>query len=81
MQKEIPAWEIEQSKICRQWQFKNFIEAFGFISRVALLAETMNHHPEWSNVYATVKIELTTHDIGGVTNRDFELAKAIDSLN
>ncbi|MCX2979667.1 4a-hydroxytetrahydrobiopterin dehydratase [Halieaceae bacterium IMCC14734] len=73
-------WELQEDKIFRQFVFADFIEAFGFMSRVALLAETMNHHPEWSNVYNRVAIHLTTHDVGGLSERDFELASRIDKL-
>ncbi|MDH5171990.1 MAG: 4a-hydroxytetrahydrobiopterin dehydratase, partial [Gammaproteobacteria bacterium] len=61
--------------------FKDFVEAFGFMSRVALLAEAMNHHPEWSNVYNRVDIHLTSHDAGGISERDFTLANRIDRLS
>ena len=80
VQKSLPAWELHQSKLRRKWKFKNFVEAFGFMTRVALVAEAMNHHPEWSNVYGTVTIELTTHDLNGLTDRDVQLAKAINSI-
>jgi 4a-hydroxytetrahydrobiopterin dehydratase len=60
--------------------FADFVEAFGFMTRVALLAETANHHPEWSNVYNRVEIDLTTHDAGGITERDFKLAQRINQL-
>jgi 4a-hydroxytetrahydrobiopterin dehydratase len=66
--------------ISRDWLFADFNEAFGFMSRVALLAEQMNHHPEWSNVYNRVSITLTTHDAGGLSFRDIELARRIDRL-
>jgi 4a-hydroxytetrahydrobiopterin dehydratase len=81
LQKELPKWEVQQSKLRRKWRFKNFVEAFGFMTKVALLAEAMNHHPEWSNVYSTVTIELTTHDQKGLTNLDVQLAKVINSLD
>ena len=81
LREELPKWEIKHSRIRRKWQFTNFVEAFGFMTKVAMLAEAMNHHPEWSNVYSTVTIELTTHDFNGLTSRDIELAKAIDLLN
>ena len=81
LQKDLPQWEVQQSKLRRKWRFKNFVEAFGFMTKVALLAEAMNHHPEWSNVYSTVTIELTTHDQKGLTNLDVQLAKAINSLD
>ncbi len=80
LKQELPEWEIQHSKLRRNWKFKDFVEAFGFMTKVALLAETINHHPEWSNVYSTVTIELTTHDQKGLTNLDVQLAKAINSL-
>ena len=75
-----PDWELKAGKLFRRCQFKDFVEAFGFMSRVALLAERMDHHPEWFNVYNRVEIELTTHDAGGISERDFALAKGIDRL-
>ena len=80
LHKELPNWEINHSKLRREWQFKNFVEAFGFLTKVAIIAEAMNHHPNWSNVYGKVIIELTTHDLGGLTRKDIQLAKAIDLL-
>ena len=80
LQKELPKWEVQNSRLKRHWKFSNFIEAFGFITKVAMLSETMNHHPEWSNVYSEVTIELTTHDSDGLTYRDVQLAKGIDAL-
>ena len=73
-------WEIIGHAIQKEFSFKNFIEAFGFMSRVAILAEKQNHHPEWSNVYNRVNITLTTHDVGGVTKKDLRLAKSIQAL-
>ena len=73
-------WTLRDQKLYRRFVFGNFIEAFGFMSRVALLAEAANHHPEWSNVYNRVDIYLTTHDAGGLTQRDFSLAEQIDQL-
>ena len=73
-------WNISNNSIQKEFVFKNFIEAFGFMSRVAILAEKQNHHPEWSNVYNKVNITLTTHDAGGVTEKDLELATAIEFL-
>ncbi len=81
IQQELPQWEVQGIRIKREWQFSTFIEAFGFITKVAMLSETMNHHPEWSNVYSKVIIELTTHDLGGLTDRDIQLAKAINLLD
>lgn len=74
-------WEETNNKLVRQFEFADFSEAFGFMTRVALLAEQMNHHPWWSNVYNKVTIELTTHDAGNtVTEKDHKLALAIDQL-
>ena len=73
-------WNLSEQKLYRRFVFDNFVEAFGFMSRVALLAEAANHHPEWSNVYNRVDIYLTTHDAGGLTQRDFSLAGQIDLL-
>uniref|UniRef100_A0A8D0JXX6 4a-hydroxytetrahydrobiopterin dehydratase n=1 Tax=Sus scrofa TaxID=9823 RepID=A0A8D0JXX6_PIG len=68
----------ERDAIYKEFSFKNFNQAFGFMSRVALQAEKMNHHPEWFNVYNKVQITLTSHDCGGLTKRDVRLAKFID---
>ncbi len=73
-------WQLKDGKIHREFVFKNFIAAFGFMSQVAILAEKLNHHPEWFNVYKKVVIDLRTHDVSGISNLDLELAKAIDSL-
>jgi len=74
-------WTEEDNKLKRTFEFKDFVEAFGFMTRVAVIAEKMDHHPNWSNVYNQVTIELTTHDQGNtVTNRDRELAEKIDQL-
>lgn len=76
----LPGWVIEHHKLYRLFTFDDFVEAFGFMSRVALLAESMDHHPEWSNVYNRVKIFLTTHDADGISERDFVLAERINAL-
>ena len=78
----LPDWDYDEGRdaITRSFTFENFREAFAFMTRVALLAEKADHHPEWSNVYNRVTIELTTHDAGGLTHRDTRLAKAIDKL-
>ncbi len=73
-------WAIEDKSIHKTFVFKNFIQAFGFMSKVAILAEKMNHHPEWSNVYKTVDIVLTTHSAGGLTSLDFDLAQKIEQV-
>ena len=76
-----PKWKRRDEKgIERTFLFKDFVSAFGFMSSVALLAEKSDHHPEWSNVYNRVVIYLSTHDCGGLSARDFELAKAIDAV-
>ncbi len=77
---ELTNWQLVEgrSAIFRQFKFKNFNEAFGFMTRAALLAEKMNHHPEWSNIYGSVDVTLSTHDAGGVTELDIKLAKAMD---
>jgi 4a-hydroxytetrahydrobiopterin dehydratase len=79
---ELPAWQVVagQPAIRRQFTFADFNAAFGFMTRVAILAEKADHHPEWSNVYNRVEITLTTHDAGGVTAKDTALAAAIDAL-
>lgn len=74
-------WQEEDNKLKKSFKFNNFVEAFGFMTQVAILAEKMNHHPWWSNVYNQVTIELTTHDAGNiVTQKDRDLAQAIDEL-
>ena len=72
------AHEDGRDLILKSFRFKDFIEAFAFMSRIALLAEKMDHHPEWFNVYNRVEITLTTHDAGGVTERDIRMARAAD---
>ncbi|MBA4732827.1 MAG: 4a-hydroxytetrahydrobiopterin dehydratase [Synechococcus sp. MED-G133] len=76
----LPQWTVDQQSISRELVFRDFNEAFGFMSRVALLAESRNHHPNWSNVYNRVSITLSTHDLGGLSDLDIELAAAIDQL-
>ncbi len=77
-----PEWELtrEGKAITRTFQFQDFSEAWGFMSRVALIADRHDHHPEWFNVYAKVEITLTTHDAGGLSVRDEKMARAIDGL-
>lgn len=75
------SWKEENNKLSRTFEFDDFVEAFGFMTKVAILAEKMNHHPSWHNVYNTVEINLSTHDAGDVvTDKDRELAKAIDNV-
>ncbi|MBB5684180.1 4a-hydroxytetrahydrobiopterin dehydratase [Sphingobium boeckii] len=78
----LPDWDHDEARdsITRIFTFVDFSEAFAFMTRVALLAESADHHPEWSNVYNRVEILLTTHDAGGLSERDIEMAEAIDAL-
>jgi len=75
-----PEWQLRDGKLYRNYLFSNFIEAFAFMTEVALYAEKANHHPEWFNVYRTVRIELTTHEVSAVSERDFQLANQMESL-
>jgi len=77
---QLPAWTLQEGKLHRELRFADFSEAFGFMTRVALAAEQLNHHPEWSNVWNRVVINLTTHDCGGLSNLDLALAQKIDAL-
>jgi 4a-hydroxytetrahydrobiopterin dehydratase len=78
----LPEWTLRGDGLAieRQFKFRNFSEAFAFMTRVAMIAEKHDHHPEWSNVYNGVTITLTTHDAGGLSERDVNMAKAIDRL-
>jgi 4a-hydroxytetrahydrobiopterin dehydratase len=73
-------WIIQNTNLHKEFVFSNFVEAFAFMTKVALLAESMDHHPDWSNVYNKVSIDLNTHDLGGLTGWDFELATKIEQL-
>lgn len=73
-------WALKDNKLYRRLVFEDFIHAFGFLSQVAIIAEKMNHHPEWANVYKTVDIYLTTHEVNGVSERDFELLEKIENI-
>lgn len=77
---KLPGWSVVAGKLHRELQFKDFVQAFGFMTRCALLAEKRDHHPEWFNVYNKVVIDLTTHDAGGISAKDIELAKAMEAL-
>jgi 4a-hydroxytetrahydrobiopterin dehydratase len=77
---EVPGWDLTDGKLQRTFTFDNFVQAFGFMTSVALLAESMDHHPDWSNVYHRVTIGLNTHDVGGISQLDFDLAKKINDL-
>lgn len=80
--KTLESWRLVEGReaIAKTFKFKNFIEAFGFMSKVALVAEKMDHHPEWFNVYKTVEVTLATHDVDGLSELDIKLAKAMDKL-
>ena len=78
----LPGWRLAEGRdaIQKTFKFKDFSEAFGFMARAALVAEKMDHHPEWSNVYKTVDVTLSTHDAGGLTELDVKLAEAMDKI-
>jgi len=76
----LAGWTIQGGKLHREFVFPDFVNAFAFMSKIALLAERINHHPEWSNVYGRVVIDLTTHDCDGLSERDFALAAAIEGF-
>lgn len=80
--RDLPGWRFEPAReaIVKTYVFADFVQAFGFMSQAALIAERMDHHPEWSNVYKTVHVLLTTHDAGGLTHKDFALASAMDRI-
>lgn len=77
---EAQGWEFIDGKLSKTFVFDSFVNAFGFMASVALTAEAMNHHPEWSNVYNRVSISLTTHDAGGISDLDFTLAQRIENI-
>ena len=76
----LAGWSLVDDKLKREFKFTNFIEAFGFMTKAAIEAEKMNHHPEWFNVYNRVAVHLTTHSAGGITELDFELARKLNQL-
>jgi 4a-hydroxytetrahydrobiopterin dehydratase len=76
----LAGWAVEGGKLHKQYQFKNFVEAFGFMASAALVAESMNHHPEWFNVYHKVVVDLVTHSVGAISNLDVELARMMETL-
>lgn len=77
---QLAGWELSDGQLNRHFEFEDFVQAFGFMTSVALAAERMNHHPDWSNVYNRVDIRLSSHDVGGISERDFRLARRIDVL-
>jgi len=78
---ELDGWKLEGGKIGRSFKFANFIQAFSFMTSAAIEAEKMDHHPEWSNVYNKVSVQLVTHDAGGVTQLDIDLARKMNALS
>ncbi|MBW2424221.1 MAG: 4a-hydroxytetrahydrobiopterin dehydratase [Deltaproteobacteria bacterium] len=76
----LEGWQLRDGKLHRDFRFGSFVEAFGFMSRVALVAEKLDHHPEWSNVYDRVAVDLVTHDAQGITELDFTLAERMNQL-
>ena len=78
--KNLPGWSVKNEKLYKEFQFNDFNQAFGFMTRAAIEIEKMNHHPEWFNVYNRITVELTTHDAGGITDNDVNLARILNSL-
>lgn len=76
----LSGWSLKDGKIHKDYKFKDFVTAFGWMSACALVAEKMNHHPEWSNVWANVSVDLTTHDAGGITKKDLKLARRMEKF-
>jgi len=76
----LPGWSVKNDKLYKEFQFNDFNQAFGFMTRAAMEIEKMNHHPEWFNVYNRITVELTTHDAGGITDNDVNLARILNSL-
>lgn len=77
---KLEGWKVVDGKVNKTFEFEDFVQAFGFMTKVAMEAEKMNHHPEWFNVYNRVRIDLMTHDVGGISNYDIKLAKIIDRV-
>jgi 4a-hydroxytetrahydrobiopterin dehydratase len=77
---ELGSWTIENGKLHREYRFRDFVRAFGFMAQVALLAERAAHHPEWFNVYNRVVVDLTTHEAQGITEKDFALARSMEQI-
>jgi 4a-hydroxytetrahydrobiopterin dehydratase len=76
----LPGWAVAEGKLHREYRFRDFVDAFGFMATAALVIEKRDHHPEWLNVYNRVIVDLTTHDAGGITSKDVELARALDTI-
>ncbi len=73
-------WQLEDDKLTKTFTFSNFVTAFGFMTQAAIVAEKLSHHPEWFNVYKTVKVQLTTHEADGISEKDFDLARRMEKL-
>ncbi len=78
--KNLHGWSIKDEKLHKDFEFESFNQAFGFMTRAAMEIEKMNHHPEWFNVYSKLTVDLMTHDAGGITENDIQLAKILNSL-
>lgn len=78
--KNLPGWNVANGKLHKEFKFRDFKQAFGFMASVALIAESMDHHPDWSNVYNRVVIDLVTHDLGGISTLDLEFARKLEEL-
>ena len=78
--KNLPGWSVKEEKLHKDFEFESFNQAFGFMTRAAMEIEKMNHHPEWFNVYNKLSVDLMTHDAGGITENDIQLAKILNSL-
>lgn len=78
--KNLKEWSLNEGKLYKEYKFRDFVTAFAFMTKVADAAEALNHHPEWFNVYDIVKISLTTHDVDGISQNDFFMARKIDEL-
>ena len=76
----LPEWELREGKLHRTFKFADFSQAWGFMSRAEMIEENMDHHPEWFNVYSTVRVDLSTHDAGGITELDVQLATKLNAL-
>ena len=76
----LAGWKVEAGKLHREYKFADFVSAFGFMTSAALVAQAMDHHPEWFNVYSTVRVDLATHDAGGITALDIKLAQTMEEL-
>ena len=77
---ELGSWTLQNGKLHREYRFRDFVQAFGFMTQVALLVERADHHPEWFNVYNRVVVDLTTHEAGGITQKDLDLARQMEQI-